>query len=426
MQSCSLTSTQSFATRCAPGPSLMTGDNAESQTHITNWIPPSFPSCPSLGRADEVADPLSQGMVEPPASEAGWASWGSSLPPSPSPQPFHRSFYSPLCPASQPGLHSSCTPQPTAHHHFSLGLGPAPLPTVPGLLPAPLPLRSLQPHPDVRPSPAVSAPSRFPQSRSSPANSPFSQCARPGANAPASSRCPRIQSHPPPAPGSSPAPRPRGAAVLLPPARLVPRAGRRGTARSCCPRRVPGRPSPRPLAPPARPTPAPRRPSGRGRRGAAKPPRPRSAPIESARRRLGHPPTASRGAAGARSGAVRVPGPLFPTHTHLGSISSADRGTPATHVTLIPPPASGGSCGGMHPPHPQPSPLGGPGMGDGEGSADIHARSWGASARGDNLRAGRRAAWQPAALTGMDLGGAPAPPGGLGRATHGSPILRQG
>lgn len=319
MQSCSLTSTQSFATRWAPGPSLVTGENAESQTPITNWILPSFPSCPSFGRADEVADPLSQGMVEPPASEAGWASWGSSFPPSPSPQPFHRSFYSPVCPASQPGLPSSCTPQPTAHHHFSLGLGPAPLPTVPGLLPAPLPLRSLQRHPDVRPSPAVSTPSRFPQSRSSPANSPFSQCARPGANAPAPSRCPRIQSHPPPAPGSSPAPRPRGAAVLLPPARLVPRAGRRGTARSCCPRRVPGRPSPRPLAPPARPTPAPRRPSGRGRRGAAKPPPTPQCPNRVGPEASGTPPYRQQRGCGGPEWGCACPRPPRP-HSHTFGI----------------------------------------------------------------------------------------------------------
>lgn len=165
---------------------------------------------------------------------------------------------------------------------------------------------------------------------------------------------------------------------------------------------------PRPAEPPA-PRSA-RRPSGRGEKGSGKPPRSRSAPIELARRRLGHPPppNASRGAAGLWGPGVGLcvsQAPPFPTHTHLGSISSADLGTPATHVTLIPPPASSGSCGGMHPPHPQPNPLGGPGMGDGEGSADIHARSWGASVRGDNLQAGRRAAWQPAALTRMDLAG---------------------
>lgn len=62
-------------------------------------------------------------------------------------------------------------------------------------------------------------------------------------------------------------------------------------------------------------------------------------------------------------------------------------------------------------------------MGDREGPADIHAPSWGASARGDNIQAGRRAAWQPAALAEMDLAeGCPSPSGGgLGRAAHGPP-----
>lgn len=194
-----------------------------------------------------------------------------------------------------------------------------------------------------------------------------------------------------------------------------------------------GRPSPpRPPRSARPPRPGPKPPLQPGEKGGAKPPLPPPTPAAPTGRHLGRgdpggrsgpPPTPADGLrdSGDRSGAVPCPGPpLAPLRTHLESISSADpRGThhpPHPHLSsglqrllqrgvVVAPPT----------PNPQPCPLGGPGMGDRERSADIHALSWGASARGDNFQAGQRVAWQPAALTGMDLagGGTPAPPGGV-------------